>query len=156
MKGSVHPFSHLYVHLSVRLYVRPPVLFFRLSCLSIRPFVHHFVQPSVNPSVRPSFHQSIRLSVRPSIRPFTNELMKWCNDAKNPFRQWTRRERCPIEHRGEFASVWMSERTSVPGKSPPRTWNPHPQGSELLHRFLRGTRIYFPTQTDRQKFYPVF
>ena len=77
-----------------------------------------------------------------------------------PFGQRTRRGWCPIEHRGEFMSVRTSERTnkwkSVPGQSPPRTWNPHPKGPEPLHPFLWGTRIYFPTQTDRRKFSPVF
>ena len=46
--------------------------------------------------------------------------------------------------------------TSVPGQSPPRTWNPHPQGHEPLHPFLRDTRIYSPTLTDGRKFFPLF
>ena len=62
------------------------------------------------------------------------------------FGQRTLRGRCPIE-RG---------RISVRSRSPPRTWNPHPQGPEPLYPFFRSTRIYFPTQTDGHKFSPVF
>ena len=138
------PSQRAFLHLSLRL-----VLFFRF-CLFRFLYLLSFFLPS-------TLHLSHR-TTQASESVFASIFQYFCLlyfcvylsvlFSSFLFSFWAADPKGTMSYRTWENFRWSeraNECTSVPGHSPPRTWNRTltPQGPSPLHPFLRGTRIYF-------------